>query len=140
LKAQRDDWPNGFFDTAWKLSMKWALEGGRNHTGWGTLERWLTALCALALRGHVNRADQLKAELTNRLQSAEAPSQELRDRAARNLREKAEEIRERELELDLVERILADNDRLRTQTLLRDVANILSPRTAEEPIRPAGFL
>lgn len=129
LRALRDDWPDGF-DTAWKLSMKWAIEGGRNQTGWGTLERWLTALCALALRGDANRTDQLKDELTAQLQTVEAPSQELRDRAARDLREKAEQIRECEFELDSIERILASNNREPTQALLLDVANILSPGTA----------
>jgi hypothetical protein len=125
LRAQRDDWLDGF-NATWKLSMKWAIEGGRNQTGRGTLERWLTALCALALRGEVNRAEQLKAELAARLQGVDAPSQELRDRAARDLHEKAEEIHEREFELDLVERILASNDREQTRVLLHEIADILS--------------
>jgi hypothetical protein len=134
LRAQRDDWPDGF-DAAWKLSMKWAVEAGTNQTGWGTLERWLAALCALALRGDINRSDQLKTELAVRIQGVNAPAQELRDRAARDLREMAEQIRERELELDLVKRILAANDRQLTQTLLREVADILSPGTANEPVQ-----
>src|SRR5690606_26298205 len=70
LRAERDEWPDGY-DVAWKLLLKWAVEGGRHQTGWGTLERWLTGLCALASRGEVDRAEQLKAELTARLSAAD---------------------------------------------------------------------
>jgi len=100
----------------------------------------LAALCALALWQDTDRGDQLKAELGGRLSGTGAPSQELRDTAARDLREKAEDIREREFELDLVERILAANDRQQTQTLLREIADILSPGTAGERVRPRWFL
>src|SRR5690606_14879654 len=139
LRAQRDGWSDGF-EAAWKLSLKWAVDGGSNRTGWGTLQRWLSALCALALRGEANRGDQLKAELTARLQGPNAPNQELRDSAARDLREMADEIRVREFEMDLVKRILAQNDQIQARTLLRDIADILSPDTAGEPVRPSWFL
>lgn len=133
LKADRDGWLDGY-ETAWKLSLKWAIEGGRHHTGWGTLERWLTALCALALRGEVNRADQLITELTARLASANAPNQEMRDRAAQALRQKTREVREREFETELVERVLASNDRDQTLVLLRRIADILSPARIASPV------
>ena len=129
LKAERDEWPEGY-DCAWKMIMKWAIEGGRFQTGWGTLERWLSALCALALRGEINRAELLKTQLSARLAAPDAPGQDLRDRAARDLREKADHIRNREFEMDLVERILAANERQQTKQLLREVASILAP----EPI------
>lgn len=130
LKAQRDDWPEGY-DAAWKLSMRWALEGGQHQTGWATMENWLMALCALALKGNINRAEQLKAELSKRLQDDNVPSQEMRDRAARGLRETAEYVCEREFELDLVKRILANNNREQTHALLRGVADLLSPEAAD---------
>jgi hypothetical protein len=139
LRAQRDDWFDGF-EAAWKISLKWAVEGGSNPTGWGTLERWLSALCALALFGEVNRGDQLKAELAARLEGPNAPNQKLRDRAARDLREMAEEVRVREFELDLVKRILAQNDQIQTRKLLWEIADILSPETAGEHVRPRWLL
>ena len=135
LEAKRDGWPN-IFEAAWKLSLKWAMTAGAHQTGWNTLERWLTALCALALYGEINQSERLKAELTARLAGPEAPLQELRDGVARRLREAAEEIREREYEVDLIRRILATNDRTATQTLLREIADILSPATANEPVQP----
>lgn len=126
LRAERDDWPDGY-EVAWKLLLKWATEGGRHQTGWGTLERWLTGLCALALRGEVNRAEQLKVELAAHLSAADAPGQDMRDRAAANMRNKAENLRVREFEHDLVERILASNDREKTRNLIQEIADILSP-------------
>lgn len=130
LRAERDEWPDGY-DVAWKLLLKWAVEGGRHQTGWGTLERWLTGLCALASRGEVNRAEQLKAELTARLSAADTPGQDMRDRAAVSMRDKAENLRTREFEHDLVERILPSNDREKTRNLLQEIADILSPQPVQ---------
>jgi hypothetical protein len=130
LRAERDEWPDGY-DVAWKLLLKWAVEGGRHQTGWGTLERWLTGLCALASRGEVDRAEQLKAELTARLSAADTPGQDMRDRAAVSMRDKAENLRTREYEHDLVERILASNDREKTRNLLQEIADILSPQPVQ---------
>ncbi len=129
LRAERDEWQDGY-EVAWKLLLKWAIEGGRYQTGWGTLERWLTALSALASRGEVNRAEQFKAELTARLAAADVPGQDMRDRVAASMREKAEDLRTREFEHDLVERILASNDREKTRNLLHEIADILSPPPA----------
>ena len=126
LKAERDAWPEGY-DCAWKMIMNWAIEGGQFLTGWGTLERWLSALCALALRGEINRSEILKTQLSARLAAPDAPCQDLRDRAARDLREKAHLICNREFEMDLVERMLAANEHQQTKQLLREVADILAP-------------
>ncbi len=127
IKAQDNNWDEGF-DEVWKLLLKWAIEGGREHTGWGTLERWLTALCALALRGGVNLADQLTNELKAKLASSGAPSHEMRDRAAEGLRRKITELGARQFELDPVERVLASNDRQSTVRLLDAIAAILSDK------------
>ena len=127
LRADRDKWPDGY-ESAWNLMNKWAFEGGKYVTGWGTLERWLSALCALALKAKgPSRADQLKVEVAARLASPDAPNQELRDRAASDLREKAKALRHREFETDLVEQILASTDQKKTKNLLLDVAEMLSP-------------
>ena len=122
------------FDDAWKLLFNWGVEAGGNETGWGTLERCLTALVALALRPGHECPDLLKKQLKAALALSNAPSQTLRDRAARDLREKALAVRDRELEFNSVARVLAKNDRKSTQKLLREIANILSPGTAKEPV------
>ena len=124
------------FDNAWNVLFTWAIKAGCHETGWGTLANSLTALVALALRPGHERPNVLKSQLETALAPSDAPSQELRDRAARDLRQKAETVRAREFELQSVERVLAQNDRKLTQQLLRDVANILSPETADEPVRP----
>lgn len=124
------------YDDAWRLLFNWGLEGGRRETGWGTLEHSLIALVALSLHADRQRGDFLKEQLKSALAKPEAPDQEIRDRTARRLREKAEAVRQRDFELRSVERVLAQNDRDQTRALLHEIANILSPDTKDEPVRP----
>jgi len=138
LKARRFDWPEGF-DAAWNLAMKWALSAGKFHTGWGTLERWLSALCALSLWGEIDQSRRLKDDLVDQISKPDAPDQKMRDQAARGLRELALNIRQHDYEMDLVKRILASNDRRKTRKILRDVAYILSPATVYEPVQINWF-
>ena len=135
IKCVQRDFQQGF-DDAWELLLGWGFEAGREHTGWGTLQRALTALIALAVWRGEGQEDLLKGQIRRALNNDSRPSQEVLDRAARDLREKAETVQTREFELRSIERILARNDREATRTLLRDVANILSPGTADEPVRP----
>lgn len=136
LISKRDGWEDGF-EAAWKFLLDWAVSAGRHQNGWGVLDRWLEALAALALWNDSGLDEKLKNDLEARLEKDDAPLQQIRDASARNLRRSAEAIREREFEMDLVKRIITSNDREKTQKLLNDLANILSPDTAGEPINPA---
>lgn len=132
--AQRD-FEDGF-EAAWNILLTWGVAAGAHETGWGTLEHTLTALVALALRPKHESSDLLKQQLQAALAQPNGPPQALRDRAARDLQEKADTVRQREFELRTVERVLAQNDRKATQKLLREIATILSPDSAKKPRRP----
>ena len=120
--------------TAEKLMLAWTIQAGAHQTGWATLARGLMALVALvAIDGEQGRPEALTAAVTARLGRPEAPSQELRDSAARNLREAADDLHERQFEVDAVEGALRSGNRDRTRTTLRELANILSPGTENAP-------
>lgn len=120
-----------------RMMFDWALEAGKHHTGWDTLGRWLLALAALALTsGDENDATMLRSRLTTKLAAADPPSQEMRDRAAYCLREAANEVRQREFEIDRVRQLLSHGDAGAARLLLTELANILSPATKDEPVGP----
>ncbi|WP_370033131.1 hypothetical protein [Qipengyuania mesophila] len=119
-----------------RIMFNWALEAGKHHTGWDTLSQWLLAVAGLALTsGDDNDATMLKGRLTTKLALADAPNQEMRDRAARCLREAANEVRQREFEIDRVRQLLSSGENAATRLLLTEMANILSPGTKDEPVR-----
>jgi hypothetical protein len=118
-----------------RIMFNWALEAGKHHTGWDTLGQWLLAVAGLALTsGDDNNATMLKGRLSTKLTHADAPNQEMRDRAARCLREAANEVRQREFEIDRVKQLLSSGDNAATRLLLTEMANILSPGTKDEPV------
>ncbi len=117
-----------------RIMFNWALEAGKHHTGWDTLGQWLLALAGLALTsGDGKDATMLKGRLSTKLTLADAPSQKMRDRAARCLREAANEVSQREFEIDRVKQLLSSGDNAATRLLLTEMANILSPGTKDEP-------
>ena len=120
--------------------LDWALKAGVHHTGWGTLGRWLLALAGLAITADdESAATQLKEKLSAKLAGAETPNQEMRDRSARDLREAAEEVRDRQFEIDLIQRLLASGERSKVRALLIDLAATLSPTTMDEPVQRWGL-
>jgi hypothetical protein len=125
--------------SARRLLIDWTFKAGQYATGWGTLEAGLTALVALVLRlGEPELIAWLKQEVTRRLQ--EVPlDPDLLDRTAHNLRRKAASFRRRDFTFDSVDRVMGQLDRDRLRLLLREIADILSPRTAGEHVRPDPF-
>jgi hypothetical protein len=114
----------------------WTIEAGAVGWSWNILERGLQALSALALLQQEEvEVGWLKAQLVERLRQENAPSEEIRDGTARSLRREATSLRVGEFELDSIKRGLGSVDRVRARQLLTDLANILSPGTADEPIR-----
>jgi len=114
--------------TARRLLISWAFEGGRHETGRAILQRSLLALATLALwKEELDLVPWLKAELAERLAKQEAPDQEMRDRAAQELRYQAKTIRRREFELSRINHAMAQIDPAKLRPLLNEVADLLSP-------------
>jgi hypothetical protein len=65
-----------------------------------------------------------------------APDQEQRDHAARGIREKATGFGVREYTLSRLEYAMNQIEPVRMRPLLEEIANTLSPGTADEPVDP----
>lgn len=135
LKSHSRDFQPGF-ERAWRFLLQWTVEAGREETGWGTLDHGLTAMVALALVSPEARSDALKAQLQLSLAQPNAPDKEVRATSARRLRSKADNLQRRQFGTRLVERVLEGNEPEATRTLLREIADILSPNQPNEAAGP----
>ena len=116
------------------LLMSWAFKAGKYETGWGILERSLYGLVTLDLKRGIDGV-ALLAELSDRLAKENAPSQSIRDRTARELREQAATHYRRPYPLLNIEYEMGQVDQEKLRELLLEIANRLSPGTVGEPIR-----
>ena len=77
---------------------------------------------------------RLKQVISKALAGEDTPDQEQRDRAARGIREKAAALRVREYALSRLEHTMNQIDPERMRPVLVEIANLLSPDTADEPV------
>lgn len=116
-----------------KLLFSWAFKAGKYETGWGILEQ---AFCGLATLDLVRGQDGsvLIAALSVRLAQENAPDQAIRDRAAREIREHAATLHRDRSPLSRIDYAMGRTDQGQLRLLLEEIANRLSPGTANEPI------
>jgi len=117
------------------ILLRWAVRAGAHATGWGILDRSITGLAALAIGDAANEI-WLVRKLGEAIASPEAPPADVRSRAARELRETADEVLDATYSLDSVEIVLAQQDYGKKRTYLRQLADIVSPGTAEGTDEP----
>jgi hypothetical protein len=120
--------------SARNVLLSWAFKAGRHDVDWAVLERSMYALATLALwKDEMALVVWLKAELAKRLNTQEAPEQEMRDDAARELRRHAATLDSLELESSRIHQAMCQIDQTKMQPLLQEIADLLSPNTAGEP-------
>jgi hypothetical protein len=118
-----------------KLLLAWAFKAGKHESGWHVLERSLYALATLALlAGDDGVCEPLKRDITQRLAEPGAPDKEIRDRAARNIRRRAATLSREEHGYSRIDTEMNGIDHQKLRPLLENLANILSPETAGEPV------
>jgi len=116
-----------------KILLDWAFKAGKHETGWHVLERSLYGMAILALLAEdIRQCDALKNDIKQRLTKPDAPDKEIRDRAARNIRRRASTLYRDEHRYSRIDNEMSGADHQRLRPLLKDLANILSPETAEE--------
>ncbi len=120
-------------EEARKRLLKWSIAVSLHQ--WDALESGIYALAAIAVAQGEGEPDRLLRDLEANVSEAFV-SKETRDHVARELRTKAETLRERQFEINVIERALTSVDREPIKALLRNAANILSPETRDEPVRP----
>lgn len=118
-----------------KTLLSWAFKGGKHQTGWGILHQSMFALATLAiLRGGGAHSDQLKQTISEYLAGENPPDQELCDQASREIRRKAATRYGQEFSLSRIEHAMQNVDHEQLTLLLTEIADILSPDTAGEPV------
>lgn len=123
-------------ETAADLLVSWTFRAGRYQNGWGTLEHALYGVAVLNMKPELQTATSLvQLEAT----MAKYPvSQELGDRTARDIRSKAQSPFEGH-HLSAIEHAMSWEDPKKLSEILIAIANLLSPNTADEPIRSKHF-
>ena len=114
-----------------KILLSWTFKGGRYQTGWGVLQTGLCGAAVFALMCGDERTTELLASVGAELAKESAPDQNIRDRAAREIRKRATTLHRDEHSLSLIERGIAYADHGKLRPLLEDIAQRLSPISAQ---------
>jgi hypothetical protein len=110
------------------MLLSWTFKGGRHQPGWAILDRGLSALAAFAVVIGDAQIDKLKTDISADLAKATAPSQEIRDRAAEDLRERAATPPGRDrFTTSSIEAAIERVDHAKLRPLLMEIADLLSP-------------
>ncbi len=113
--------------------LSWTFKGGRYITGWGVLERGLCACAVLALREKDGDVDAFKSEIRSRVHGDRPLEQEVLERAAMKIRERADRLPERGHLSSRIELAISETDQKTLARLLDDIAGILSSAAMLDP-------
>lgn len=112
-----------------EILLSWAFKAGKYRTGWAILERACYGLACLNIIMEVND-DVLLRSIQERVDQVNAPSLELRFRASKHIKEKADEYHN-DYALRAIEAAMAQVDHGRLRTLLFGIAEKLVPEELE---------
>lgn len=133
FEAYRRVGPGPVADRVNKLQLSWAIGAAAHGAHWGSLDQSLCGIAVMALwRGD---SEAMLAALTKAITEAKKqPEQELLDRAARELRRRSERLWEERHTLSHIGSAMAAADHGKLEPLLKSIADVISPGTAEEGI------
>jgi hypothetical protein len=115
-----------------KSLLSWTFKGGSYQTGWDVLERGLCGLAAFALLGGDEQVSALRTALAAHLSRDSAPAQEIRDRAAREISERAASLYRGGHWSSRIDMAIAQSDHEKLRSLLEEIAGLLSPGMARQ--------
>ena len=110
-----------------EILLSWTFKGGRYQTGWGILERGLCCLAVLALMGQGDELAELRSEISARLSGGTAPEQEIRNRAAKEILQRAKSLYRQGHLSSRIEMAIAQSDHEKLGHLMQEIAGVLSP-------------
>ena len=113
-----------------EILLSWTFKGGRYQTGWGVLERGLCGAAVFALMGGDERTSELLTSVEAKLSDESAPEQDIRDRAARKIRERSATLYRDGHWSSRIEMGIDHADHEELRPLLEEIAQRLSPATA----------
>jgi hypothetical protein len=139
LDAHNRDCPDVAADIV-ELLVLWMFKGGQYHSGWAILQRSMCGLAVLAILAEANSATAtLKTEIGKRLAAGGLPDQEVRDRAAREIRGRAATLHRRDHWGSSIETGMASMDHGKLRPLLEELADLISPQTVGQAARQSPF-
>jgi len=121
---------DAFAQDAFKLLMQWAFKSGRYQTGWASLENALCGAAALCVMGVVSE-NELVIAIDVQLRLSNAPTLELRARAADRIEETAGSLHRYSHESSEIDSALGRLDSATLEPLLRRVAERLIPEARQ---------
>jgi hypothetical protein len=113
-----------------KSLLSWTFKGGRYQTGWGILERGLCGLAAFSLLGEDEQVSEVRTAVAAHLSGDAAPAQEIRDRAAREILERATNLYRNGHWSSKIDMAIDRADHQKLRPLLEEIAGLLSPGIA----------
>lgn len=117
------------------LLLAWAFKAGKYETGWAILERACYGLATLDVVRGLDRSVLLRV-IAERLAKEGAPNQAIRDRTAREIRGRAATLHRNRHTYSRIEYAMGKSDESTMRPFLEEIANLLSPGTANDPVRP----
>lgn len=120
------------------LLIAWAFKAGKYETGSDILERSLYGLVTLDFMRESDGTEVL-ADISAQLTKENALDQSIRDRTAREIRARSASHYQRPYPLSRIEYEMGQVDEGKLRPLLVEIANLLSPGTANEPVRRRAF-
>jgi len=113
-----------------RLLVSWMFKGGQYHSGRAILERTIYGLAVLALAAAAaSGIATLKTEIGKRLAAGGLPDQEVRDRAALEIRGRAATLHRDGHWSSSIEGGMARADHAKLGPLLEELADLISPET-----------
>ncbi len=115
------------------LLLSWAFKAGKYQSRWAIFERAMYGLATLVVfMDDIEKCDKLKATISKRLEEEGAPTQEIRDRAARDIRRRSATLYRETHGVSHIENAMSQVDHEKLRSLLEDIANLLFPETRIE--------
>lgn len=115
--------------------LDWGFKAGMHNTGFAILENSLYGLVTLALTTGRPNPEGLKVQIKHILSQPGTPDKEIMNEAARGVRRTAATLRSGGLCWSEIEDQMFRVDNTRVQSLLNELADLISPKKAYEPIK-----
>lgn len=129
---------HGCFNVAKRVAsllLSWAFRAGRYQNGWGTLEHAIYCVAVLSLRPELQAA--VSHDQIQEMMGKYPVPQEILDRTAQDIRSKVESPFQFRM-LPGIEHEMSQEDPETLVSVLKRIANLLSPHTANDPV-PSRF-
>jgi hypothetical protein len=112
--------------------VSWTFKVGRYQTDWRVLEVGLCGLAVFAVNGGDEEIALLNAAVLSRLTGESAPEKEIRDRTARGILERAENLHRQGHWSSRIQMAIDQSDHAKLRPLLERIAFALSPGMAQQ--------